>query len=270
MSIEFEKEVTPSPPSAGKLTVFHSDDLSPEGMAVEDASGNVTRLSGVASYRAIGYRIFLADNLTYTPTTGTKALLVLLWGGGGAGGSCLTAVTNAAGAGGGGSGAYAEKFLTASIFGACKVRIGAAGAAAAAGNNAGGNGGDSEFEDTTNTVVARADGATGGSPDTVAIGHIGGLGGPGGTVAGSIGDLIIPGRTGGWGVTVAAAQGVSGAGAPGVDGTGGGASRKSQGAGSAASANSAAGGSGGCILSGGASVAGGNGGSGLVIIWELG
>jgi hypothetical protein len=80
--------------------------------------------------------------------------------------------------------------------------------------------------------------------------------------------MAVPGNSGSAGMVLAAAQAESGDGGGGFAG-GKPQGIKSQGAGVNAVANTGSGGSGACILSGGASVAGGNGGSGFIRIWEF-
>lgn len=203
---------------------------------------------------------------TYTPTAGVDALYVECVGGGGGGGGCLTAVTNSAAAGGGAGGGYSAKWVTANIGGALTVAVGAGGAGGVAGANPGTAGGATSFKDNTALTVCLANGGGGGTADTVAAIHAGGLGGTGNTL-GAIGDIVVPGQPGHHGVALAAAQAVSGNGGNSMFGAAA-IGRKTQGAGSAANLYGG-GGAGGCILSGGASVAGGNGSNGLIRVWEF-
>ncbi len=206
----------------------------------------------------------ITSGTTYSPTTGARALRVRCLGGGGAGGSAATAVTNAGAAGGGGAGGYSESWLTNLHASPYTVAVGAAGAAAAAGAHDGGNGGDTTFD---SPAVITAKGGAGGKQKAVTVGPVmGGLGGAGGAASAGAGDIKVDGAAGYAGIMLAAAQAVSGSGAPSVLG-GGGQGRITQGDGAAA-ATYGAGGAGGCIVSGGTDQAGGNGSAGIIIVEE--
>lgn len=187
---------------------------------------------------------------TYTTPIAVTALDLELLGNGGNGGNCTTAATNSAAGGGGGGGEYVTHQLKnpAESYG---YFVGAAGDA---GTCWGGFTGVSS--------IAVATGASGvGGTDAVATLHVGGAGGFG---AGY--DFRFTAQ-GGTGLALAAAQAVSGCGgSPAMYGAGGN-SRKTQGAGNAG-LGYGAGGGGGCILSGGAAVAGGAGTGGLIIVTE--
>lgn len=217
-------------------------------------------------WRLVKVTYITNPTVSYTPTAGVDALFVECIGGGGGGGGCLTAVTNSAAAGGGAGGGYSAKWVTANIGGALTVAVGAGGAGGVAGANPGTAGGATSFKDNTALTVCLANGGGGGTADTVAAIHAGGLGGTGNTL-GAIGDIVVPGQPGHHGVALAAAQAVSGNGGNSMFGAAA-IGRKTQGAGSAANLYGG-GGAGGCILSGGASVAGGNGSNGLIRVWEF-
>ncbi|MBP0996643.1 phage tail protein [Serratia fonticola] len=139
-------------------------------------------------------------NGTYTPTQGTKNILVKVWGGGGGGGN-----TDVAGAGGpsGSGGGYAEGLFdvpTAPV----SVTVGTGGADVAANTaGSGGNGGASSFGSlincgggtggTTASNTIPGGSATGGnvmnSPGQGGQGGVAGLGGTGGGSFGSFGGL---------------------------------------------------------------------------------
>jgi hypothetical protein len=92
--------------------------------------------------RLLNVQYFLTSGVyTYTPTPGTKFIIVELMGGGGASGAIQETTSDETSAGGGGgTGAYARKRITSGFIGA-PVVVGAAGAGIA--NAAGGNGGTS-------------------------------------------------------------------------------------------------------------------------------
>lgn len=221
----------------------------------------------LASYRLIAVRTVTASG-TYTPTSGTRAILVECVGGGGAGGSCATGATNSAAGGGGSAGGYSVSWLTgAAIKSSYAVVVGDGGTPAAAGSGAGGNGGNTTFDSPS---VCTAIYGHGGEGDTVAAPpRLGGNALDNGNTG--VGNLMtMPGTIGQPGMCFAAASAHGGAGAPGPFG-GGAYGRTTQGNGYTANqyGDRGSGGSGGCILSGGASVQGGAGAPGLIRVWEF-
>ena len=176
---------------------------------------------------------------TWTPTAGTRAVLVDVVGAGG-GGSGAAASRGAAGAGAGG---YSRKFIISGLGATETVTIGAGGAGGASGAyNIGGIGGTSSFGSHLS--------ATGGQPTASAAAAAGGVGSGGDiNIQGSAGQSAdnntgntTPGGSGGSSFFGGAAIGQLGSG---VDGTNGG-------GGSGAHNNTA----------------GGAGGAGLVIVYE--
>jgi len=91
--------------------------------------------------RLLNVQTFTASG-TYTPTPGTRLVLVRAVGGGGAGGGTPSAASAAGAAAGGGAGAYGESLYTSGFAGVA-VTIGAGGTGAA--GAAGGNGGTTSF-----------------------------------------------------------------------------------------------------------------------------
>ncbi len=265
------KIATPANPPAGTEEMFYASAGPGVGTPVAlmsiDESGNLAML---AHYGILDYRLIKVVDVTsspYVPSNGARALYVECVGAGGGGGGCATAATNAAAAGGGGSGAYSAAWLIgAAVKASFTVAVGALGTGGTAGANNGTAGGDTTFDSPS---VCTAKGGSGGIADTVAAGpRIGGLGGAGGLAASGVGDLKCSGNPGDEGMALAAAQAASGQGGPAAGPFGGAAQgRKTQGAGDAAT-GFGGGGAGACILSGGASVAGGNGAPGLIRVWE--
>jgi hypothetical protein len=83
---------------------------------------------------------------TYTPSSGTKKILVKGTGAGGSGGgTAATSSGQAAAAAGGSCGAYGEALYTSGFTPSVAVTIGSAGAGAAAGNNPGNAGQATSF-----------------------------------------------------------------------------------------------------------------------------
>lgn len=137
---------------------------------------------GFSNGNLLGVQAFKASG-TYTPTTGTKHILVRAWGAGGGG----AASNNGIGGGGGGGGAYVEAYFANST--SATITIGAGGTGALAGNASNATaGGSTSF----GTIVIAAGGsaqANGNNP-----------GAPGATIAACTapaGSLIMPGGAGG-------------------------------------------------------------------------
>lgn len=237
----------------GKSTI--ADILTYLGLA--NGSGYVGRLLGVRVITTSG---------TYTPTAGTKSIVVEVQGGGGGGGGGAISGTGASAGGGGTSGCYAKSFLT-TLNSSYPVTIGAGGNGAA-GNQVGGGGGKTSFG-----IVVTADGGYGG--DTmVATGST-----PMIVSASSGSQPSQPVATGGNIININIQQqptqafrlsaliACSGCGGASPFGQGGGNSSTSN---NGAPSPSYGGGGGGAIAIGvsAASFTGGNGGSGVVIVWE--
>lgn len=240
--------------SAPSTTINNSFDLgkiSPSGIQPPTA--------GFVKLTIINY-----GTTTFTPQATTNMLIVECVGGGGSGGGVGTAATNSGAAGGGGSGAYSVKTIATPLSSSYTCQVGAGGAAPSAGANNGNAGDDTTFGSPS---VCTAKGGGGGYADTVATIHAGGLGGAGGDAASGTGDELFDGNDGGAGIALAAAQAVSGFGAGSYVG-GQTAGIKTQGNGTAGQ-RYGGGGAGGCIVSGGANVAGGVGGNGVIRVWEF-
>jgi hypothetical protein len=266
--LRLTKIAAPASPAASTQELYYDTAgpgyNTPAALTSKDENGVIAM---VAHYSVLDYRLLkvvtLTSGTTYTPTNGTRAIYVEAVGGGAGGGGCATAVTNAAAAGGGGAGGYSAKWLTGISTTKAYV-IGAGGAGGVAGANNGSVGSDTTF----NVTDCVGKGGSGGLSSTVTTAGplLGGNGGAGG-VAGT-GDIVIPGTPGDYGLILTAALAQSGGGGDGFTGSTA-QGLRTQSAGANAVANTGAGGSGGCILSGGASVAGGNGASGWIRVWEF-
>ena len=215
---------------------------------------------------------------TYTPSPGTRFIVVEgVAGGGGGGGVCPSYTTNYANYGavgaGGGSGAWGRVTLT-SGFSSVNYTVGLYGQGGSAIGGDGTSGGTTSFG---SFLVLT--GGSGGQGDnygiyddgTVSIGKISGSGGSTTTA-----DIGSPGRSGDWGMMRGARYGRSGAGASSYFG-GGGSPRFLWAPGESTSTNGesggawGAGGSGACgffngVVTGGAS--GGNGRQGIIVVYE--
>ena len=106
--------------------------------------------------------VVFTDSGTYTPTKGTRYVIVEAVGGGGGGGGCSSTTSdNAAVSGGGASGSYIKaKFDIASIGDTVEITIGAGGVGGI-GGQAGGAGGDTKLG-----ALATATGGKGGTSST--------------------------------------------------------------------------------------------------------
>ena len=212
---------------------------------------------GAVSGSLLNVQVFKASG-TYTPTAGMSNCIVQCVGGGGAGGGVTTIGATFA-AGGGGSGGFSQSFVSAATIGASKaVTIGAGGTgvSGAAGNNG---------SDTSVGTIVIGKGGLGAPTSSVPFGY-GGAGGVAGT-----GDITFIGCTG---ILAASTTSFTAAGSGGNSFFSGGASLLStpggvsSAPGTNAPANSGAGGSGAANVNSTTAQAGGNGGSGIVIIYE--
>jgi hypothetical protein len=141
--------------------------------------------------RLLNVQYFLTPGVfAYTPTPGTKRVLVEVLGGGGAsGGPPATGSAQTSAGGGGGAGAYARKMITSGFSGAT-ITVGAAGTRSA--GAPGGNGGASSFGAFV-SANGGGGGLTAGPTSTTGVfSAAAGLGG----LAGTSGDLNIAGSSG--------------------------------------------------------------------------
>ena len=252
-------------PPAGAQQTFWFDSLNGQ-LYVQYVDPSTSAKSWVATntpppgstpHGVIGIQTFTASG-TYTPTAGMTSCVVECGGGGAAGfGAPTSTASQSIVGGGGGGGATARKFLTAAAIGASQiVTVGAGGTPGAVGSNPGGAGGDSSFG--TLCIAKGAPASTNG-------------GGPGGPMAGCVGDVIIAGGCGlgqfnqnsvNMALSVGGAGGTSffGGGAPGNSGT----SNLS----GIAAPGFCGGGQGACSYNGGGNRQGGPGGGGLVVVTE--
>jgi len=184
---------------------------------------------------------------TYTRPAGVTQILVEAIGGGGNGGTAIaTAVTLSAG-GGGGAGGYCRKFYSSA---ASSYTYTVGGAAA----------------NTTFDTMTANGGTSAASVTGWAAGQIGASGAAG---SASGGDFNEPGQPGANGFSAAGIGSSAGNGGSSYFGGGAKGGSVPNGAGVNAVANSGAGGSGAVNNSGDTTHNGGNGGSGLIVVWEF-
>lgn len=136
------------------------------GMELEPSDDRqlLAAINKTTTGRLLSIKTF-ASSEVYTPTAGTRFVVVeVQGGGGGSGGLPATGSSSIAASGAGGSGAYAKSLLTSSFSGV-SVIIGAAGAAGASGGGDGGTGGTSSF----GSLVVCPGGTSGGTTGSVAV-----------------------------------------------------------------------------------------------------
>ncbi|WP_457091406.1 glycine-rich domain-containing protein [Microvirga sp. P5_D2] len=215
----------------------------------------------LAPGRLMDVRIFTASG-TYTPTPGTKAVLVEVQGGGGAGGGTQSTSSGsfAAAGTGGAAGGFAASYLT-SGFSGVSVTVGAGGTGVTGGN--GNNGGNSAF----GALLSATGGPGGGVGTNVSVSNaaqpVGGVVGGVGT-----GGNLINAQGGLGRYALLASSPLSGEGGSSYFGAG--AYYRSSTSGGLAAVTPGSGGSGASSLSGNPSgVIGGPGAAGIVRIWEF-
>jgi len=217
---------------------------------------------GTQSNALLGIRVFTTTTV-YTPTAGTRSILVYGVGGGGAGGGVPATGGAASGAGAGGNGgAFAIKRIT-SAFSGVTITIGTGGAGVSAGN--GGNGTASTFGGLLS--IPGGGGGLAGIANSGA-GVSAGSGGSSGAPTGE--DIGSPGSFGEFGLTLSSTSAKSGRGGDSPFGQGG----QANGANAAIGANGIAatgfgsGGGGAVAVQTGLAVTGGAGAPGVFLVFE--
>ncbi len=209
-----------------------------------------------ATGRLIGVRTITTSG-TYTPTPGTKSIIVEVQGAGGGGGGVGTTNSTSVAVGcGGGSGAYAKSRI-ANLDSAYTVIIGAGGAGGVNGN--GGNGGGTSFGTIT------AGGGYGGGSSNSAPPIIQNASGIPTATGGNI--INFSGNNPSIGMAFSANVIISGGGASSILGAGG-SPHGTAGIGREATGYGAGGGGANAYQNSSAQYNGGHGSSGVVIVWE--
>ncbi|EFE7939665.1 hypothetical protein F3H50_11645 [Escherichia coli] len=211
-------------------------------------------ISTASTGRLLNVRTFTSSG-TYTPTAGTKFVVVeVQGGGGGSGGVPATGSSSVAASGAGGAGAYAKAYIT-SGFSGVSVTVGAGGAAGSSGGGDGGAGGTSSF----GSLVSCPGGTGGGSTGSVAVSFPTSRGGSTETAAPTGGNII-------------SSKGKAGAGSTVVNGTvgnfGTGAASPFSAGGTGGDGENGSGGGGWINFVSQSARAGYAGGKGLVVVWE--
>lgn len=253
-----------APAVAGNKTVTLPNVTNGEQIVLADSTGALPS-PGLLNY------VYLTTpgSGTYTPTAGTKRILVEVWGAGGGGGGVdgQTAGTWGKGAPGGGGG-YCSKWIAGGLAASYSYTVGAGGAGGIAGANTGSTGESSTFSGAG--VSLTANGGNGGNGTTaVDVAAVNGInGGAGGAATG--GDLNVKGGSGdvSWNTTPLPRNGLAGEsyGFPRSNFTFGIAA--SSGAAGTAGNNPGEGGTGGVVRDIATNYAGGAGAPGLIKITE--
>jgi hypothetical protein len=227
------------------------------GMAIyEDGLGWSVVQTGNPAGRYLRTRVF-SSSTSFTTSNDVGSIFCRLLAGGGGGGNAATGATNSAAGGGGAAGGYAEKTFATGPGATVNYTIGGGGGSAAAGGNS---------TVVFGGVTVTANGGPAGAAQTVGAPPLVSLGGAAPAVS-TNGDVNASGACGGDGNCESAAIAMSGHGGASIFG-GAALGRNSQGIGNAA-VGYGSGGGGGCILSGGANVAGGAGSGGILIVDEF-
>jgi hypothetical protein len=262
------------------ITVIHTDGTTPEQKyqcalavgetAVFDQTGSwsVYDATGIKKQVAISPGSLVKTTVLTAGTTlvlgaTTKNVRVRLRGGGGGGGGSQTQAAAAAASAGGAQGGYAERYFTGVTPGATLTyAIGVGGTGGLSTNGNGTAGGNTTI--TVNAAAVTANGGPGGS--AFGIGLAGAASSTGGSAPAlsTSGDLNGSGMPGNPGIQFSATAGISGSGG----GEGAGRGSAVAGAGVAGLANTGGGGSGALMLNGSASVVGGSGAAGFIILDE--
>lgn len=209
------------------------------------------RLIGVQTFEVVGA-------FTYTPSPGTKSVIVEVQaGGGGAAGTTTTTASTVSYTGGGGAGSYGKRRITAAFSGVT-VTVGAGGAPGAV-NGPGGAGGASSFGALVTTNGGSGSVPFTGPAGTFGIGNAGGVG----SVLAPGAQQVVGGERGSPGMSVGVSLfgGEGGSSAFGAGGAGGGNPGNN-------ATSWGTGGGGGAINPSIAGAAGAAGRQGAVIVWE--
>lgn len=207
-----------------------------------------------------GVQVFAtAGTATYMPTAGTKAVVVEVQGAGGAGGgAAITGAGQVSLGSGGAAGAFAISRLTSGFSGVA-ITVGAAGVGAA--GAAGGNGGTSSFGTLISAPGGLGGSATGAQTPPWATGVSSSIIATGGNITNG------PGESGSESIALSASVAFGGQGGQTRYGGGGGIANSNL-DGATTYAPGAAGGGAANLASQATARKGGNGGAGLVIVWE--
>ena len=229
-------------------------------------SGAVAFTGGISNL--IRIQTFTADG-TYTKSTGaTKALVYVVGGGGGGGGIDGQGSGTTGAGGGGGAGGMATKLITSGLGATETVTVGdgAAGGSGGSGGSSGSTGGTSSFGSHCSATGGGGGGVGTASAVSNATIRNGGTGG-----VGSSGDINTTGQPGSPGIAAgtSTSEAVSGNGGSTIFGGGARSVNGDQNGEDCADLTQAGGGgSGACNTDTAGNYRGGNGGNGIVVVYE--
>lgn len=204
-----------------KGSVLMSSDFTQKFISTQESNTNDPNAASPVGWisltagRLLNVQVFSTPGIgSYTPSPGTKSIIVeVQGGGGGSGGTNSTTTGQVSFSGGGGGGAYAKSRYTSGIT-SQSLTVGAGGVAGAAGGT-GGTGGASNFG---SLITAPGGNGSGASPSTSGTSISSGAAGAAIATGGNV--VNSPGSYGTYGLAINGIA-VSGTGGPSVFGGGG-------------------------------------------------
>lgn len=172
--------------SGQKVTTFNFSNTSgTNNVTFPDSSGTLLYTGqSVATIKTFIY----TSNATYTPTSGTRFVLIEMCGSGGGGGGCQNSTVGTSG----GAGGYIKQLLTAAEVGASLSLVVPAGGAAGGTNAAGTAGTATTVSTPSNVIVLTANGGSGGAAGSATSNAVN-SGVAGGTASVSTGSVTYTG-----------------------------------------------------------------------------
>lgn len=234
------------------------------GQALTSQTTGAAASCSAVPFTLLNRQVLTANSGTYTPTSGTKRVLLEMVGQGGGGGGCTSSASGVGAGAGGASGSYFRQWIDCS--GTCSTAAYTNGNTGGAGVSAsnGTNGQDTTFGPFNSTTYT-ARGGGGGAAMTTSASAAASQGG-GFVSASSSGDAVIEAVPGGNGISTGAVA-ISGSGGSNLWGGGGKGEASYQG-GAFVSHGNGAGGAGAFCTNNSTALAGGNATIGLIIVTE--
>lgn len=163
------------------------------GLSLLSGSNTTPTWSTLPPITRTNVQVFGAGSATYTPTAGTKYIVVELVGGGGGGGGVTTGVGEGGIAGSGGAGGYCRKLFNDTELGANAAYTVGGGGAGSSGAGVGTTGTASTFNPAGTGATLTANGGVGGVTNTLVTAAVYGVAGQAAGGTATNGDLNIPG-----------------------------------------------------------------------------